>query len=233
MHQPHYLPWLGYLDKADRVDLFIYVDHVQFARKQWQNRNYVKTEQGHTMLTVPVMQESQAERIDEKLIDDRRPWRKKHRRTIEQSYSAAPYWTRYGPRLLEIYDKPWERLGELAITSTQFLLQEFGIATTFRRSSEFGMVPGAKTEMIADLCAKVGATTFLSGDGARDYLDVELLALQGVQVEWQRFIHPTYQQLHPRAGFLPRMAALDMLLNVGPDSLSALRETNRRVSYDH
>lgn len=223
MHQPHYLPWLGYVDKADRADLFIFVDHVQFVRKQWHNRNYVKTQQGPTLLTVPVQQESRAERIAEKVIDERRPWRKKHRRTFEQAYGAAPYWAEDGAALLGHYDEPWERLVDLAVASAQFAFDAFGVATPCRRSTEFGEVPGAKTEMIAALCERVGATTFVSGDQARDYLDVELLARHGVTVEWQNFVHPEYPQLHPAAGFVPRLAAVDLLLNCGPKSLDILR----------
>ena len=224
MHQPHYQPWLGLLDKADQADLFVFVDHVQFERKGWQNRNFVKTQQGATMLTVPVLQESRAERIDEKLVDERRPWRKKHRRTIEQSYRAAPHWERYGPALLAFFDQPRERLADVAIDSTTLLFDAFGVATPCCRSSQFGGVSGAKTEMIAGLCKEVGATTFLSGDGARAYLDAELLAASGVEVEWQSFQHPSYQQLHPASGFVPRLAALDLLLNVGPESLALLRQ---------
>lgn len=229
MHQPHYLPWLGLLDKADQADLFVYVDHVQFLRKGWQNRNFVKTQQGPTLLTVPVLQESRAERIDEKLVDERRPWRKKHRRTIEQSYHAAPYWDRYGPALLELYDRPRDRLADVAIDSTRLAFEAFGVTTPVRRSGEFGVVPGAKTEMIAALCKEVGATTFISGDGARAYLDADLLAAAGVEVEWQSFDHPVYRQLHAASGFAPRLAAFDLLLNVGPESLALLRRRRARA----
>ncbi len=223
MHQPHYLPWLGYIDKADRADLFVFVDHVQFVRKQWHNRNYVKTQQGPTLLTVPVLQESRAERIDEKVVDERRPWRKKHRRTIEQSYGGAPHWHRYGQRLLELYDSPWDRLADLAVASAVGAFSAFGVTTPWRRSSTIGDIPGAKTEMIAALCEAVGATVFVSGDRARDYLDVEMLARRGISVEWQNFRHPTYPQLHPEAGFSARLAALDLLLSSGPESLELLR----------
>lgn len=223
MHQPHYLPWLGLIDKADQADLFVFVDHVQFLRKGWHNRNFVKTAQGPTLLSVPVLQESRAERIDEKVVDGRRPWRKKHRRTIEQSYRAAPHWDPYGPPLLDLYERPWDGLADLAIASTQLVFDAFGVTTPVCRSSQLAAVPGAKTEMVAALCRQVGATTFVSGEGARAYLDEELLAAAGVKVEWQGFAHPTYPQLHPQAGFVPRLAAFDLLLNLGADSLAFLR----------
>jgi hypothetical protein len=230
MHQPHYLPWLGYVDKADRADLFVFVDQVQFVRKQWQNRNYVKTQQGSTLLTVPVLQESRAELISEKIVDERRPWRKKHRRTIEQSYHGAPYWSTYGPGQLELYDAPWERLADVAVASAIGVFTAFGVTTPWRRASDIGAVPGAKTEMIAGLCHAVGATVFVSGDRARDYLDVGLLARHGIEVEWQNFVHPTYRQLYPEAGFVPRLAAFDLLFNVGPASLDLLRQGRSAVA---
>jgi hypothetical protein len=229
MHQPHYLPWLGYVDKADRADLFVFVDQVQFVRKQWQNRNYVKTRQGPTLLTVPVLQESRAELIDAKVVDERRPWRKKHRRTIEQSYHGAPYWRRYGPELLELYSSPWERLADVAVASALSVFTAFGVTTPWRRASEIGAVAGAKTEMIAALCEKVGGTVFVSGDRARDYLDVGLLTRHGIEVEWQNFVHPTYPQLYPDGGFVPRLAAFDLLLNTGPGSLDLLRQRRSTV----
>ena len=230
MHQPHYLPWLGYIDKIDRVDLFIFLDHVQFERSNWQNRNYVKSPTGPVLLTVPVFQNSKDERIVEKVVDDRRPWRRKHRRTIEHAYHAAPYWSSLSEDVLGLYDKPWSALADLAIESATMLLQPFEIDTPWIRSSSVGEIPGKKTEMIAQLCEAVGATAFLSGDTARDYLDVRLLEDRGIEVEWQSFVDPEYYQQHPNVGFLPRMAAIDLLLNEGPRGFAKVRTSQRARS---
>ncbi|GAA3731112.1 WbqC family protein [Salinactinospora qingdaonensis] len=225
MHQPHYLPWLGLIDKVDRCDLFIVLDHVQFERKGWQNRNYVASKDGPLLLTAAVVQRSRDERILDKALDDSQPWREKHRRAIaEHCYRAAPYWKDYASSILELYETPWQGLTDLAMASTRLILDAFGIDTPILYSSEMGEFPGQKSELLAQLCAKVGATTMLSGDGARGYVDLEVFRRYGVDVEWQNFQHPEYPQ-HNRANaeFLPRMAALDMLLNVGPGGIETLR----------
>ncbi|MDA2809615.1 WbqC family protein [Nocardiopsis sp. RSe5-2] len=226
MHQPHYLPWLGLVDKVDRSDLFVVLDHVQYERKGWQNRNYVASKNGPVLLTVPVIQHSRDERIMDKKIDETRPWREKHRRTLaEHCYRGAPFWDAYGERVLALYEREWAGLADLAWATTALVLDAFGIDTPVVRASELGEFPGQKSELLAQLSAKVGAGSMLSGDGARDYVDQEIFKRYGVAVEWQGFTHPTYPQ-HNRRGaeFLPRMAALDLLLNAGPDGIGILRE---------
>ncbi|MFC3522394.1 WbqC family protein [Streptomonospora nanhaiensis] len=227
MHQPHYLPWLGLIDKADRSDLFVVLDHVQYERRGWQNRNYVAAKNGAVLLTVPVIHGNRDERILDKTINNKQTWREKHRRTLdEHCYRGAPFWTRFREDILRPYTAEWDRLADLAMATTRFALDAFGIRTPVVLSSELGEFPGQKSELLAQIAAKVGATTMLSGDGARDYVDLEVFRRHGVAVEWQGFRHPRYPQ-HNRAGadFLPRMAALDLLVNVGPAAgLRLLRE---------
>ncbi|MGH3328310.1 MAG: WbqC family protein [Streptomycetales bacterium] len=227
MHQPHYLPWLGHIDKIDRAELFLFVDNVQFERKGWQNRNYVKTPNGPAMLTIPAARRDRRQLICDQVVDESRAWREKHRRTIESSYCRAPHWATYAAELLAVYDLTAEYLVEYAVESTMAVLRGFGVTTPCVRASSLGEVPGAKTALIAELAARVGATTLVSGDGCRSYLDVELLEHRGVTVEWQNFVHPAYSQIHPGLGFVPRLAALDLLANVGPEGLTLLRETRR------
>ncbi|MGH3343213.1 MAG: WbqC family protein [Carbonactinosporaceae bacterium] len=227
IHQPHYLPWLGYVDKIDRAELFICLDSVQFERKGWQNRNYIKTPNGPAMLTIPAARRDHRPLICDQVVDESRPWREKHRRTIESSYRNAPHWATHAAKLLAVYDMAAEHLVEYAVESTRAVLRGFGVTTPCVRASRLGEVSGAKTALVAELAARVGATTLVSGEGCRRYLDVELLERHGVTVEWQSFVHPVYPQIHLRPGFVPRLAAFDLLANVGPDSLGLLRETQR------
>ncbi|RCV50772.1 WbqC family protein [Marinitenerispora sediminis] len=225
MHQPHYLPWLGLIDKIDRCDLFVVLDNVQYDRKGWQNRNYVASRNGPVLLTVPVRQRSRDELVADKSIDESRPWREKHRRTIaEHCYRGAPFWPDFGPEILRLYQTRWDRLADLAMATTRLLLDRFGVRTPVVRAGALGEFPGRKSELLAQVAAKVGADTLLSGDGARDYLDHDVLRRYGVRVEWQGFRHPEYRQ-HGRAGlpFLPRMSALDLLMNAGPGGIDLVR----------
>lgn len=229
MHQPHYLPWLGLIDKIDRCDLFVVFDHVQFERKGWQNRNYVASANGPTLLTVPVVQHSRDELILDKEVDNAKPWRAKHRKTIQQLYAAgAPYWERFGPQLLEIYDVEWKKLTELALATTQVVLRGFGVTTPIVRASDVGTFSGQRNDLVAEVAAAVGTTTLLCGDGSRSYIEPATFRDHGIEIEWQNFEHPVYAQ-HSRRNreFLPRMAALDLLLNAGPKGIDILRSAQR------
>lgn len=230
MHQPHYLPWLGLVDKIDRSDLFIVLDHVQYERKGWQNRNYVASKNGPVLLTVPVLQQSRDERIRDKAVDNTQSWREKHRRSIaEHGYRGAPFWDDFGDSILEIYSREWHSLCDIAMATTRFVLECFNVTTPIVLASELDEFPGQKSELLAQLSAKVGATTMLSGDGAYGYVDEGIFQRYGIGVEWQNFQHPEYPQHTVKKGdFLPRMAALDLLLNIGPAGIDLLREARSR-----
>lgn len=215
MHQPHYLPWMGLLDKLARADLFVFVDHVQFERKEWQNRNWIKSPAGPLLLTVPVNQGSRSESIFEKRIDQSRPWRRKHMKAMSAAYFRAPYFhsCRY---VLDCIEHSGDRLADLAVELTLTLAKALGINTQTVRSSQLKPVVGKKTNMVVDLCKDLGASAFLSGDGAAAYLDVAAFERAGVELQWQRFRHAEYRQQFPEFGFVPRLAAVDLLFNEGP-----------------
>lgn len=226
VHQPHYLPWLGFLDKLDRCDLFVVLDTVQFERRGWQNRNYVAGRGAPVLLTVPVSQGNRDDRILDKSIDNTQKWRSKHHKALaEHCYRKAPYWSEHEEEIGLLYAREWEDLTDLALATTRMLMRAFGIETPMVRASELGDFSGQKSELIAQICAKAGADIYLSGEGARNYLDAEILARHGIGLEWQEFRHPVYRQ-HQRDpdDFVPRMAALDLLFNAGPDSLRILRQ---------
>jgi hypothetical protein len=215
IHQPHYLPWLGYLHRMARADLFILLDHVQFERGNYQNRTSVRVNGAAHWLTVPVLQCSQKERILEKRIDNRRDWAALHYETLRRAYAAAGYFSAYVPALRRIYAQRWERLVELNEATLALLREANGISTPFVRSSELG-VGGAKSELVLNLCKAVAARALLVGmGGSRAYLDRAAFAEAGIALELQEFAHPVYRQ---RGGgrFTPGLSALDHLLNCGP-----------------
>src|SRR5690606_35694569 len=161
----------------------------------------------------------------DKAVNNDSPWWERHSRTLEQNcYRRAPFWNEFGAEITAIYERRWERLVDLSMATTDFVLNAFGITTPLVRSSELGEFTAQKSELIAQISAKVGATTMLSGEGSRDYLDPEVFQRYGIEVEWQDFRHPEYPQ-HNRRGqeFLPRMAAVEILLNVGPEGMDLVR----------
>jgi hypothetical protein len=224
IHQPHYMPWLGYLHRMSQVDLFIVLDHVQFERRNYQNRSRVLLDGQAHWLTVPVVQRSQKERIAEKLIDNggKRPWGPVHYATLRHAYRQAQHFGTYAAALHRILETPWQRLAELDSAMLDFLRDAFEIRTPLVRSSELA-VDGARSELILNLCRAAGADALLAGfGGSRRYLDAERFAQEGVRIHWHEFSHPTYRQCGPQA-FTPGLAAVDLLFNCGPDSGAILK----------
>jgi hypothetical protein len=223
IHQPHYLPWLGYLHRMAQADLFILLDHVQFERRNRQNRSQIRLEGEARWLTVPVVQRSQKELIVEKCIDnsDPRPWGAIHWSTLRHAYREAEHVRAYASALRGILEARWERLVDLNRAMLDLLRDAFGIRTPLARSSELG-AGGVKSELILNLCRAVGADTLLAGlGGSRRYLDLEAFERAGIAVRWHEFAHPVYPQCGPKP-FTPGLAAVDLLFNCGPQSRALL-----------
>ena len=226
VHQPHYLPWLGYLHRMARADVFILLDHVQFERRNYQNRTMIRMNGEARWLTVPVVQRSQKETIVEKQIDNAlhatpRWWSSAHFQTLRHAYREAGFQSQYLGELRRIFDARWDRLVELNHAALEFLRDAFGIRTPIVRSSELG-VDGAKSDLILKLCRAVGADVLLAGlGGSRDYLDADAFAREGVNIAYQIFRHPQHRQCGAGA-FVPGLSSLDLLLNCGPASRGLL-----------
>jgi hypothetical protein len=223
IHQPHYLPWLGYLHRMAAVDLFIVLDHVQFERRGYQNRSRIRLEDAAFWLTVPVVQRSQKERILDKQIDNQgpRPWGALHFATLRHAYRDAEPFGSYAGALRRILERRWERLADLNGAMLELLREAFDIRTPLARSSELG-VDGAKSDLILNLCRAAGADVLLAGFGAsREYLDAEAFARNGVRIERHDFTHPTYPQCGTQP-FIAGLAAIDLLFNCGPQSREIL-----------
>ena len=220
--QPGYLPWLGYFDLMHKADVFVHYDDVQFDKHGWRNRNRVKGPKGPVWLTVPVRHGGRSgQSILDVEIDDRQDWRRKHVSTVGQLYARAPFLPAILPRLAEILERPWGRLVDLDLAIVGWLAAELGIATPCHRASELG-IAGDRNERLIDLCRHFGATRYLSGNSAQDYLDVARFRAAGIDVAWHDYAHPTYAQLH--GDFIPYLSVLDLLLNVGKSSLAALHQ---------
>jgi hypothetical protein len=225
-HQPSYLPWLGYLDKLAKSDVFVVMDDLQYEAQNFQNRQRVKLNSGAAWLTVPLERGAQTDLIADKRIansgNPKQHWQRCHWTTLRTHYGKAPYWAPYAAELEDVFTRPWQRLVELDLHVLELARRWFGITGPVLQSSSLGLT-GQKTDRIIDLCRKVGARVYLSGrGGSTDYLDVEALRKAGIAVMWQQFSHPPYPQRYPQLGFVPNLAFLDLLFNVGPDSRQLL-----------
>lgn len=219
IHQLHYLPWLRYFEKAARCDVFIVLDNIQFTKNGWQNRNKIKSGAGTVILTVPVHTRL-GETMDRVCIDNGPPWRRKHWRTIEQSYSKGPFFGDHAAFLEDTYAREWVMLNDLNRHMLVYLLQALGIQTRLVYASELN-VPGTATERLINLVKEVGGDRYYSGAyAAEEYLDTELLADAGIALDLQTWHPPIYPQLH--GAFVRDLSIVDLLMNCGPDSRSVL-----------
>lgn len=226
-HQPHYLPWLGYLDKLAKADLFVVMDDLQYEDQNFQNRNRVKLNAGPHWLTVPLHRGSQSDLILDKRIDNtgrggRHHWQQRHWRTLLTHYRNAPSFDRYAPDLEDVFVRRWDLLVELDLHMLELARNWFGIRRPIVRASSLGL-RGAKTERIIDMCRAVGAKTYLTGRGGSvGYLDLPAFERAGISLVWQRFHHPQYPQRYPGLGFVSHLGFLDLLFNCGSDAAAIL-----------
>jgi len=221
IHQPHYLPWLRYLQKIAASDVFILLDDVDYTRRGWQNRNKIKGAGGEVLLTVPVNYTTRGVQICEiRVAPDE--WATKHLRALEMNYSRAPYFDKYIGTFAEFYRREWTLLRDLNQTMLEFYLDALGVNTKIVRSSDLN-VQEVSTDRLIGLCRAVGATTYYTGEFAVGaYMDTNAFAQAGIGLELQRWHCPVYQQLFPKAGFIPDLSIADLLFNVGPAALDVI-----------
>ncbi|HEY6895646.1 MAG TPA: WbqC family protein [Rhodocyclaceae bacterium] len=213
IHQPAYLPWLGYLARIAASDVFVFFDTVQFEKNSFTNRNRIKTANGPIWLTVPVLQQGHMEKkLCEIEIDPRQDWRKKHLRSIEMSYRKAPRFDACFPRLQALYAEDAPLLADLCYRQLRFWLDELGITTRVVRASELD-VTGQKSDLVLAICRHLGASHYISGPLGRGYLHEADFAAAGIGLSYQEFTHPVYPQLYGE--FTPAMGVVDYWLNSG------------------
>ncbi len=223
INQPGYIPWLGYFDRIARSDLHIVLDHVQFGKNSFTNRNKVRTPQGWSWLSVPLKTKGKFEHlaIHSLEIANSSNWRRKHWNALRSSYEKTAFFKKYSPFLEEVYRKEWTYFNPLLREINCYLLAELGIKTTIRYSSELG-VEGKKEVLIHNLCQRVKATTYISGPFGRDYINNQAFTESGIRLLFHDYQHPTYAQKF--STFEPYMSVLDILFNHGQSSLEMIME---------
>jgi hypothetical protein len=220
VHQPQYLPWLGYFDKMAKADVFCYLDNVQYKKNEWQNRNRIKKVGGWQWLTVPVTYRF-PQKISQVRIDRATPWWKKHLQALTTWYSRAPFFDE-SMRLFEtVLKSDREYLSELNIAMAEELRRAMGIRTKTVIASTLTPLREDPTDRLIDICRCVGADTYLAGQGGANYMDVARFDDSGIRVVFQTFEHPVYPQMY--GDFISHLSAADLLFNCGPESLATIR----------
>jgi WbqC-like protein family len=220
IHQPQYLPWLGYFDKIDRADVFVLLDTVQYKKNEWQNRNRIKTARGAQWLTVPVTHHY-PQLICEVGVNSRERWQHRQRQALVTNYRKAPFWGHLEELFEEIFSRPWETISELNIHVVKRLAAILGIETPIHVASGLGSFPEDPDERLIALTKLFGAGTYLAGNGGHGYMDMRKYEQAGIEVLFQDYRHPRYDQLFGE--FEANMSVIDLIYNHGDESHSILR----------
>ncbi len=212
--QSNYIPWKGYFDIIHDADLFIFHDCVQFTKQDWRTRNKIKMRDGAHWLSVPVRASKDSRICDVTLAAE--DWALKHRRVLHHAYGKAAHWKALEPLLDDIYGRTWTNLSDLNQTVIGKIAHDWlGIETELVDSRPYD-AQGAKTDRVLDLLIKAGATRYISGPAARDYLDAARFVEAGIELVYKDYAgYPEYPQPHPP--FDHFVTILDLLACVGRD----------------
>ncbi len=210
--QPSYLPWRGFFDIIHEVDCFVFLDDVQFTTRDWRTRNKIKTSEGTCWLTVPVSKQYHRSRICDVQLHDA-SWQKKHWNSLVHHYKKAPHFKSYAPFFEEFYLKQrWTNLSEMNIVLTKEIAKFLGIETSWRTSSEWGF-PSSKQEKLLDILKALGATGYLSGPSAKNYITPNTFQKAVIKLSFKEYHYRPYPQLHPP--FVDYLSIVDLLFLCG------------------
>lgn len=210
IHQPDFLPWLGFFDRWQKSDVYIVLDDVQFLRRGWHHRDKIKTKDGVKWLTVPVLKKGRYHQlIRDVKIDNATNWQTKHLRTIEASYEKAPNFEWCFEEIEDIYKKNHALLMDLNMELLSWAADFFDITTPLVFASQYRL-QSFSTQRLVELVKLVGGHCYMTGLGAKGYLDETLFEAEGIQVVWQDYTPPVHEQLH--GSFVPMLSCLDFIM---------------------
>lgn len=212
--QPTYLPWIGYFKMMNRVDKFVFLDDIQFAKRSWQQRNKIALDGTEKMLTIPCITKGlRHQKINEVNMDFSTNWKLQHQKTIEQAYHNYPYFTEL-QYIFELYNEPPKKLSEFTIALIKRIATQANITTEFILSSELN-VHGTKSAYLLNICKELGATEYISAGGSREYIEEEGLFRQSdIIVTYEQSEPFIYKQYNGKAT-IPYLSSIDYIANHG------------------
>ncbi len=230
IHQPNYLPWIGFFDKLDQVDKFVILDKAQHSKSGLLNRNKIKTPEGSFTLTVPL--KNKGVPINELQIADNSNWQANHWKIIESFYKKCPFWNDYKDGFEQLYQNKWDKLALLNIAIIEHIKDLLTITTETFVESDFQIDFGSGNTRNVNITSHLKGDVYLSGTGASVYNDINEFEAQNITLIYQEFNHPLYPQ---RWGdFLPNLSIIDMLFNCGPETMEIIRKHRNKfdTNYD-
>lgn len=218
--QPSYIPWRGFFHQIQKADLFIFYDDAQYDKQGWRNRNKIKTANGSIWLSIPVLSKGNIVNhipVNQIQISPHENWSKKHLLSLRYSYAKAPFFKEYFPIIEELYEKhSSDSLADFTINTTIALSRILGIQKTEFEMSSNIPAKGQKTDRLLEILKSVGATHYISGPAAKDYIEDDKFQEAEISLEYINYDYPEYPQLYPP--FDPQVSILDLLFMTGENA---------------
>jgi len=221
IRQPGYLPYLGFFKKIESVDVFVFLDDVQYSRGDWDNRNKIRTSNDSAWLTVPILSKP-ARLLNQVKIDYSKDWLYKHKTTIKFNYENSPFFDLHWKNIESIFDKSYEKLLDLNMSLIDYFLSVLQIKTETILSSTLDLNSTGSKKLL-DICKLLDADTYLSGELGKNYLDKKIFQNANIKVVFEKFCHPVYNQNN--SNFLSNLSIIDLLFNEGPNSIEILKNS--------
>lgn len=235
IHQPEHLPWLGLFNKIAKADVFVILDSVQYEKNYFQNRNRILGTNGVQWISIPVSNKGHMDGSIAKTLIATDPknikWKEKYLQTIKQSYGKYPFFNDVYPLLEEAINTNTEYFCEINIAIIKAFCDKLDIHPEYIRSSELN-VNGLKSDLILDICKEVKADLYIAGPSGRDYLDMQSFKDAGIEVKFNDYCHPTYQQKRSEE-FIDHLSALDLFMNVGFEEAKEIIMKNNESVNDY
>lgn len=221
VYQPYFLPNRTYFDCLNKADIFVYYDDVQYSKEGWQNRNMIKTPRGREWITVPVYTRGRLwQKVKDVGICYEQPWNTKMLQTFQVNYTRAPHYVEYKDYFKSIFNIKWKKLCELNIRLLEDICRFLKIDhVKFLRASELSIPNLEKSHRLLWLCKKLGVDTYLSGSGAKNYLNEKIFEENNIEVEWHDTnpdAYPVYKQINGE--YISAVSIIDLLFNCGKES---------------
>ena len=215
IHQPEFMPWLGFFDKMMRADKYVIFDHVQFKKRYFENRNRIKRDEQTVWLSAPVKTKGKyLQPINEVAIDNSTPWQKRMWETIRHGYSKSPYFSLFAEEIEQLIMKQeYQMLMDFNLACICWFRKVLTIENPVVFSSRLGVADYKASDLIREICKRMDAQRYLCGPSGKDYLNEDDFRREGIEIVWQEFQHPKYPQLSHE--FTPYMSVLDLVFNCG------------------
>lgn len=219
--QPSFIPWKGFFDIIQSVDIFVHYDDVQYTSSDWRNKNFIYGKNGLVRLTIPIKKTSRETLIKDVLIDNNQNWKKDHLKSIQRVYSKAKFYQEYLWIIEEIYSFETIFLSDFVINATELISRSLGIETAFVKSSDLGIF-GSKDDKLIRICQKLGATSYLSGPSAENYIELSKWKESNIEISFKNYRYSEYNQLSKQ--FNHYVSIIDVMFNNGLNTINLIKE---------